>query len=76
MNFVAIFTKKLTKNSIKFSNIYKIQGVSQEDPMSQLLPLLMLGEGEDSDNTDALMMLMMMNPGALNDPSGMIHHDS
>ena len=44
--------------------------------MSQLLPLLMLGEGEDGDNTDALMMLMMINPGALNDPSGMIYHDS
>ena len=48
-------------------------GVSQADPMANLLPMMMLlGDDEndattdtDSDNTDQLMLMMLMNPGIL-----------
>ena len=51
-------------------------GVSQTDPMANLLPMMMLlGDDDsndpattdpattDSDNTDKLMLMMLMNPG-------------
>ena len=41
--------------------------------MNQLLPFLLLDqEGENEDNSDALMMMMLMNPDSLNDPSSML----
>ena len=51
-------------------------GVSQSDPMANLLPMMMLlGDDDDSndptatttddDNTDRLMLMMLMNPGTI-----------
>ena len=56
-------------------------GVSQTDPMANLLPMMLLMDDDDStttttttdnDNSDALMMMMMLNPDALNDPNMMM----
>ena len=45
--------------------------MAENDPMTQLLPLLLLSQGE-SDNTDNLMMMLMMNPQSLNQPNAML----
>ena len=49
-------------------------GVSQSDPMANLLPMMMLLDDDsndptetttDDDNTDKLMLMMLMNPGTI-----------
>ena len=58
----------LDSDSMKNLMIMNSMGLSQSDPMTQLLPLMLL-DYSSSTSSDDLMMLMMMNPSAINDPN-------
>merc|ERR1712110_1223458 len=44
----------------------------QAEQMNPILPLLLLDDGADNDNTKALMMMMMMNQNALGDTNAIL----
>jgi len=44
----------------------------QAEQMNPILPLLLLDDGVDNDNTKALMMMMMMNQNALGDTNAIL----
>ena len=72
----------LDSDSMKNLMIMNSMGLSQNDPMTQLLPLMLLGDSSSSSSStsttststssDDLMLLMMMNPSAINDPNTML----
>ena len=61
----------IDNDKMKDLMIMNSMGLSQSDPMTQLLPLMLLDDDTDTSSDD-LMMLMMMNPSAINDPNMML----